>query len=48
MMKIKKTGLSFLILVLGVASIIYGIYRGEAYTVFSKASKICLECVGIG
>lgn len=33
---------------LGIAMIIYGIYRGEVAVVFAKAVKICMECIGIG
>ncbi|WP_098039833.1 CD1871A family CXXC motif-containing protein [Peptoniphilus phoceensis] len=40
--------LSYLMLFLSVASIIYGAYRQEVDTVLSKAIRICLECVGIG
>ncbi|WP_334293993.1 CD1871A family CXXC motif-containing protein [Anaerosacchariphilus polymeriproducens] len=31
-----------------VAFICLGVYRGESYTVLSKAIKLCMECVGIG
>lgn len=33
---------------LGLASMGYGIYRGEAAVCFQKAINICMECIGIG
>ena len=36
------------LLVLGIAMIVVGILRGEAETVFKKAVRICMECIGIG
>jgi hypothetical protein len=32
----------------GVVFMAFGIYRGEMATVFAKAVRICLECIGIG
>ncbi len=32
----------------GIAITAVGFYRGEADTVFAKAIRICLECIGIG
>lgn len=46
-MKVRKV-MSITVLMLGVFFVGYGAYRGEVETVFSKAIRICLECVGIG
>ncbi|MBQ6782018.1 MAG: hypothetical protein IJP62_12460 [Treponema sp.] len=35
-------------LIIGIALVIAGIFRGEAVTVFNKATRICMECIGIG
>lgn len=32
----------------GIALVIAGVFRGEAETVFNKAIRICMECIGIG
>ena len=37
-----------LMLCVGILLIVLGVWRGEAETVFEKAIRICLECVGIG
>lgn len=34
--------------VLGIALMVWGIYREELEVLFTKAINICLECVGIG
>lgn len=44
----KKKEIRFGVLILAFSFIVYGAYRGEVSTVFSKAIRICLECVGIG
>ena len=36
------------LLLLGIGMIVLGILRGEAETVFQKAVRICMECIGIG
>ncbi|WP_318691479.1 CD1871A family CXXC motif-containing protein [Treponema sp.] len=38
----------FVILVLSVSLIVAGIFRQEAECVIEKATKICMECIGIG
>ena len=45
---VKKTAAQALLLVVGIAMLCFGVWRGEAVTVLSKAIKLCLECVGIG
>ena len=32
----------------GLLMMCYGIFRGEAGIVFTKAINICMECIGIG
>ena len=36
------------LLVLAIASCIFGVGRGELNTVYRKAATVCLECIGIG
>ena len=47
-MVFKKAAVQVLLLLAGIAMLIFGIWRGEAQTVFSKAIRLCMECVGIG
>ena len=48
MSHVKKTATQVTLLLAGVAMLCFGVWRGEAETVLSKAIKLCLECVGIG
>lgn len=43
----KRIG-TIAILVIAIAFIAIGIYQNQQHDVFSKAIRICLECVGIG
>ena len=44
----KKAAVQAALLVVGIAMLCFGVWRGETATVLSKAIKLCLECVGIG
>ncbi len=37
-----------MILTAAAAMIIWGIERGELSAIFAKATRVCLECIGIG
>ena len=45
---VKKAVAQTVLLLAGIAMLCFGVWRGEAATVLSKAVKLCLECVGIG
>ena len=44
----KKAAAQAVLLIAGIVMVCFGVWRGEAETVLSKAIKLCLECVGIG
>lgn len=44
----RKRLLQSVLLAAAVLMIGFGVSRGEADTVFSKAIRLCMECVGIG
>ena len=44
----KKAAAQVTLLLAGAAMLGFGVWRGEAATVLSKAIKLCLACVGIG
>ena len=48
MSHVKKSTAQAVLLIVGVGMLCFGVWRGEALTVLSKAIKLCLECVGIG
>ncbi|MGN1070237.1 MAG: CD1871A family CXXC motif-containing protein [Candidatus Fimadaptatus sp.] len=44
----RKNALALALMALAAAMMIIGGARGEIDTVFARATRICLECVGIG
>ncbi len=44
----KKALVQSFLLFAGILMICFGIWRGEAEIVLSKAIRLCMECVGIG
>ena len=44
----RKRLLQSVLLAAAVLMIGFGVWRGEVDTVFSKAIRLCMECVGIG
>ena len=44
----KKAAAQAVLLIVGIAMLCFGAWRGEAAVVLSNAIKLCLECVGIG
>ena len=43
----KTKWITVTVLVIGIALICAGIARGEAVTVLTKATSICMQCIGI-
>lgn len=43
-----KRAIKYLILAASIGLIIAGVMTGEAQSVYSKAIRICFECIGIG
>lgn len=44
----KRKVISICFLLIGIVLVIAGIYREEAECVIDKATRICMECIGIG
>ena len=47
-MQTAKRALPYLVIAIGAILIVLGIFGGEVAVVLSRATKICLECIGIG
>ncbi|MBE6033893.1 CD1871A family CXXC motif-containing protein [Aminipila sp.] len=46
--KTKHNLFTFFLILIGLCSMAFGVFRGEASIVLEKAINICLECIGIG
>ena len=47
-MQAAERALPYLVIVLGAVLIVLGIWGDEVAVVLSRATNICLECIGIG
>ena len=45
---LRSSGITILLLTIGIAFLAIGIWRKEHAIVMAKAINICLECIGIG
>lgn len=43
-----KDKMSVIVLAVAICLILFGMVRGEVFTVLDKGTNLCLECVGIG
>lgn len=43
-----RFGILTVLILLGTAFLLYGIFSGQVAGVIAKATHICLECIGIG
>lgn len=44
----SKNKIRLIIFAAGVAMVYLGVERGELVEIFAKASRICLQCIGLG
>ena len=40
--------LKYLVLIIGIGMLVWGIASGDMLLIFKKAAAICMECIGIG
>ena len=43
-----RIGICTVLILLGTAFLLYGVFTGQFASVLTKATHICLECIGIG
>ena len=45
---LQKNRPAFLLMFLGLILIAVGVQHQELQTIFQKASRVCMECIGLG